>query len=66
MNNKIRNCITDINNVEIYDNYPLYKNECIACKNKKYCCIGYETIISRRQLHSSLEKERNKIISKKR
>lgn len=57
---------SNFNNIKLSESLPLYKNECIACKNKKYCCIGYETIISRRQLHSCLEIERNKIRNKRR
>lgn len=46
-NNKIRNYISDINNVKIYDTYTLCKNNNINCKsciNKSYCCRIYKTI----------------------
>ena len=57
---------SNFNNINLTEIYPLHKSECIACKNKKFCCISYESIIIRKPLHSCLERERNKIRSKRR
>jgi hypothetical protein len=57
---------SNFNNIKLTERLPLHKSECIACKNKKYCCISYESIMIRKPLHSCLERDRNKIRSKRR